>query len=302
MLIRWKCELAASGSIPPSRWNARGFRTASNTKGSLDRGHFLSGDISAFDASFFATSQAEAASTDLQQRLMLEVAYEAFENAGLSLERLSGSQTGVFIASFSQDWKDGNTFADLDAMPQYALSGSQSELISNRISYAFNLQGPSLSTATACSGSLVALHLACQSLRAGDCDTAVVGGANLILGPGMSLALAKQGFLAPDGLCKAFDASADGYGRGEGFVAMALKPVRKALRDGDHIRAIIRATGTNQDGKTKGITMPNSEAQEKLIRATYRAAGLRMQDTSYFEAHVSWQNSLQYVFGNLLMF
>lgn len=223
---------------------------------------------------------------DPQQRLMLEVSYEAFENAGLAVESLAQSQMGCWVSSFSQDWREMQ-FSDLQSVPKYAMSGMQPEMLANRVSYFFDLRGPSMALETACSGSLVGLHVACQSLRSGECDAALVGGANLFLNQNMFLALSNQNFLAPDGLSKAFDASANGYGRGEGFAAVILKPVEKAIRDGDPIRAVIRATGTNQDGRTKGLTMPNGDAQEALIRSTYRSAGLELKDTAYFEAHVS---------------
>nr|A0A6F9DXA0.1 RecName: Full=Partially reducing polyketide synthase men1; Short=R-PKS men1 [Menisporopsis theobromae]CAB3277415.1 Men1 [Menisporopsis theobromae] len=279
---------SAISSVPADRWNSKGFRDPTGKKRQntslTDRAHFVKGDISEFDANFFTISKAEADSMDPQQRIMLEVAYEAFENAGLSMDSLAKSQTGCWVSSFSQDWKEMH-FSDPDAAPKYAMSGMQPELLSNRVSYFFDLQGPSMTIETACSGSLVGLHVACQSLRAGDCETALVGGANLFLNQNMFLALSNQSFLAPDGLCKAFDASANGYGRGEGFAAVILKPIEKAIRDGDHIRAVIRGTGTNQDGRTKGLTMPNGHAQESLIRSTYAAAGLDLKDTAYFEAH-----------------
>jgi acyl transferase domain-containing protein len=250
-----------------------------------DRAHFLDGDVAAFDANFFSISRAEADSMDPQQRMMLEVSYEAFENAGIPMENLANSKTGCFVAAFTHDYREMQ-FQDVDSVPMYSASGLGSEVLANRVSWFYDLRGPSLTVETACSGSMVGLHLACQSLRSGDCDTAIVGGANLILNPHMFIVASNLGFISPDGLCKAFDASADGYGRGEGFAAVILKPVEKAIRDGDCIRAVIRGTGTNQDGKTKGITMPNGDAQEALIRQTYQSAGLSLKDTAYFEAHV----------------
>ncbi|UKZ66517.1 Type I Iterative PKS [Trichoderma atroviride] len=282
------CEgRSAISHIPRDRWNSDGFYCASKGRQNTSittQAHFLKEDVSVFDAKFFSITQQEATSMDPQQRLLLEVSYEAFENAGVPLEKLAKSKTGCFISAFTHDWREMQ-FQDPDFAPMYSVSGLGTEVLANRISWFYDLKGPSMTIETACSGSLVGLHVACQSLRSGDCDTALVGGANLFLSPNMFNALSNQGFLSPDGLCKAFDASADGYGRGEGFAALVLKPVEKAIRDGDTIRAIIRGSATNQDGKTRSMTMPNGEAQEELIREAYRFAGLDFKDTSYFEAH-----------------
>lgn len=223
---------------------------------------------------------------DPQQRIMLEIAYEAFENAGLPLDAIAGTDTSCYIGNFTNDYRE-MLFRDPESAPLYSLSGSGSELISNRISWFYDLRGPSFTLGTACSSSLVALHQACQSLRTGESNMAVVGGSNLLLNPDMFLVLSNQQFLAQDGRCKSFDAKGDGYGRGEGFAAVVLKRVDDAIRDGDPIRAVIRGTGVNQDGKTKGITVPNADAQAELIRSTYRSAGIDFTDTHYFEAHVS---------------
>ncbi|KAK4059825.1 uncharacterized protein Triagg1_10981 [Trichoderma aggressivum f. europaeum] len=278
---------SAVSKVPLDRWNNDGFYSGKKGRQNInttERAHFLNGDISAFDANFFSLSRPDAIAMDPQQRLMLEVSYEAFENAGLPLDRLAGSKTGCFVGSFSHDWREMQ-FHDPDSAPTYGLSGMQAEMLANRLSWFFDLRGPSITLETACSSSLVGLHIACQSLKAGDCKVALVGGANLLLSPNMFLTLSNQGFLSPDGLCKAFDASADGYGRGEGFGVVILKPIEDAIRDGDPIRAVIRGTGSNQDGKTKGLTMPNGQAQEALIRETYRSVGLDLKDTGYFEAH-----------------
>ena len=251
-----------------------------------DGGHFLRDNIAAWDANFFNISLNEAKSLDPQQRLSLEIAYEAFENAGIPLEKLSGSKTGCYFGAFTQDWRE-MLYRDADSIPTYGGSGSGNELISNRISWFYNLLGPSMTIETACSSSLVALHLACQSLRTKESKMAIVGGSSLILNPDMFIAVSNQNFLSRDGLCKSFDARADGYSRGEGFGAVILKPIDDAIRDKDPIRAVIRGTGVNQDGKTSGIHLPSADAQANLIRSTYQAAGLDLEDTNYFEAHAS---------------
>ena len=223
---------------------------------------------------------------DPQQRIMLEIAYEAFENAGLPLEAIAGSDTSCHVGNFTADYRE-MTFRDIDTATRYSLSGTGTELISNRISWFYDLRGPSFTLGTACSSSLVALHQGCQSIHTKESSMALVGGCNLLLNPDMFQVLSNQQFLAADGRCKSFDAKGDGYGRGEGFAAVILKRVSDAIRDGDPIRAVIRGTGVNQDGKTKGITVPSADAQAALIRSVYKRAGLHFSDTNYFEAHVS---------------
>lgn len=222
---------------------------------------------------------------DPQQRMALEVAYEAFENAGVTMDELSNSKTGCFIGASTNDWQTIMT-RDTELGLPYLITGANPEFLSNRISWFFNLKGASMTINTACSSSLVSLHLACQSLQAGECSMAIVGGVNAILTPGTFTALASQGFLSPDGHSKSFDASADGYGRGEGCGMVILKRLGDALADNDCIRAVIRGTGVNSDGLTQGITMPSTTAQAALIRDVYAAAGVNPADTQYAEAHV----------------
>lgn len=222
---------------------------------------------------------------DPQARIMLEIAYEAFENAGLAFNRIMGTDTSCFVGNFTTDYRE-MLLRDPDFAPLYTLSGSGQETISNRISWFYDLQGASVTLGTACSSSLVALHLACESIRTGDSNMSLVGGSNLLLNPDMFMMLSNMQFLAQDGKCKSFDAKGDGYGRGEGFAAIILKQVDQAVRDGDPIRAIIRGTGVNQNGKSKGITNPSGVAQAKLIRSTYLQAGLDFKNTRYVEAHV----------------
>ena len=278
----------ATYSESHSRFNESAFQSGSNGSPATSRakgGHYLKEDITAFDLNFFSIKTSEALAMDPQQRLMLEIAYEAFENAGLPLATLAGTQTSCYIGCFTNDYREMQ-LRDPESAPLYTLSGSGPEMISNRISWFFDLKGPSMTLNTACSSSLVALHQGCQSLRSKESSMSIIGGVNLLLSPDMFLLLSNQQFLAPDGRCKSFDERGDGYGRGEGGAAVILKRIDDAIRDGDPIRAVIRGSGVNQDGRTQGITVPNGRAQADLIRSTYRFAGLDMKDTGYFETHV----------------
>ena len=248
--------------------------------------HFLRDDVAAFDANFFGISANEAKAMDPQQRIMLEIAYEAFENAALSIEAIAGTNTSCYVGNFTTDYKD-MLFRDPESNSLRTISGIGAELIANRISWFYDLRGSSVTVNTACSSSLVAFHHGYQSLRTKESSMALIGGSNLLLNPDYFQAMSKQHFLARDGLSKSFDAKGDGYGRGEGFAAVILKRFNDAIRDGDPIRAVIRGSGVNQDGKTKGITVPSLESQADLIRSTYRSAGLDFKDTHYCEAHVS---------------
>lgn len=271
------------------RWNSTAFHhprsnalNTTRTKG----GHFLAEDVDVFDAAFFNITYAEAIAMDPQQRLTLEVAYEAFENAGIPIERLANSKTGCFVGSSSSDYRE-TLFRDPESAPQYTLLGVTSELLSNRLSWFFDLHGPSMTVQTACSSGLVALHLACQSLRSGESEMAVAGGVNLMLNPDFTMYLSNLSFISKQGHSRSFDAEGDGYARGEGCGIVVLKRLNDAARDGDPIRAIIRASGVNSDGLTQGITTPSAEVQAMLIREVYTTAGLDMDSTQYVEAHVS---------------
>lgn len=217
------------------------------------------------------------------------------------MERAAGSKTSVYVGSFTNDYglllqKDTKT------QTKYFATGNEPGMLANRLSWFYNLKGPSIQLDTACSSSLSALHLACQGLRNGDSDMVgisclynssartdtnqgLVGGCNLFFNPESMTAMTDLNFLSPDGRCYSFDARANGYSRGEGLGVILIKLVSTALRDGDTIRAVIRATGSNQDGRTPGITQPSYEAQATLIRDTYQAAGLSLSTTRYFEAH-----------------
>ncbi|KAF7597000.1 hypothetical protein BBP40_011366 [Aspergillus hancockii] len=273
--------------VPKGRMNADAFYHPDNgRKGTFYAcgAHFLQEDIAAFDAPFFSISANEAKAMDPQQRMLLEATYEAYENAGIRLEDVVGSKTACFAGTLSNDY-GGNLHKDMEFSTKYHSTGSITSLLANRISWFFDLKGPSVMLDTACSSSLVAFHLACQSLRSGEATSAIVAGSALILSPDFFILLSGPGFLGPDGKCHSFDQKANGYGRGEGVASIILKPLDAALRDGDPIRAIIRGTATNHDGKTPGIALPSQKSQEELIRSAYRSAGLGMGQTGYFEAH-----------------
>nr|ACM42412.1 PKS01 highly reducing polyketide synthase [Floropilus chiversii] len=270
---------SAWSPIPRDRFDPDAF-TGNAAKG----GHFLREDISRFDAKFFNISHDEACAMDPQQRLMLEVVYEALEAAGYPLNDVAGTKTGVYMGQFTDDYRELVT-RDAETSLPYSMTGLQRASLSNRVSWLLDLRGPSFTVATACSSSLVALHLACQSLRNKEIDMAIVGGCNLMLSPNMFIFQSGQGFLSPDGKCKTFDASADGYGRGEGFAVVVLRRVNDAVNHGDPIRAVIRGSGSNQDGHTKGFTLPSADAQASLIRDVYNSAGLDYSLTGYVEAH-----------------
>lgn len=223
---------------------------------------------------------------DPTARMLLEVTYEGLENAGLPVESLTGSDTSCFVGCFTRDWHE-MLMRDAESAPMYSVTGTGFSLLANRISWFFDFRGPSMTLDTACSASLVGVHLACQGLRSGESKVAVVCGANLLLSPDLGLWLSNLHMTSNDGLSRSFAEGVTGYGRGEGIASVILKPLSDAVRDGDTIRSVIRGIGVNQDGHTAGITLPNSDAQRDLIKSTYKAAGLDFADTGYFEAHVS---------------
>ena len=273
--------------VPADRYNADAFYHGHpENDGTSDAygAHFLDQDISTFDASFFGISPVEAAGMDPQQRLQLESTYEALESAGISLEEIKGSNTAVYIATFAHDY-EVMQFRDTLQMPKYTMTGTGTAIAANRISYTFDLRGPSLTLDTGCSGSMVALHQACQSLRTKESDMGLIGATNLILSPEPIAAMSNLQVLNKEGQSHPFDTRGKGYGRGEGSATLVLKRLSDALEHGDPIRAVIRGTCINQDGKTNGITLPSAEAQEAMIRKTYRLAGLDPRDTAFFEAH-----------------
>ncbi|KAL5323100.1 hypothetical protein ACEPPN_007628 [Leptodophora sp. 'Broadleaf-Isolate-01'] len=278
---------SAWSKIPPSRWNSNSYYHPSpEREGSVttESGFFLKEDLSKFDAAFFSMTASEAAGTDPQQRKLLELAYEAFENAGMTIQDVAGSSTSCYVGAFSADYTVTSTNNLYDTNP-YAATGLGRAMLSNRVSWFFDLRGASVTLDTACSSALVGMHLAIQSLRSGEEKMALVGASNLFWQLEIMRGLSSLHFLSPDGKCHWFDEAANGYGRGEGLGFLVLKPLKDALRDNDTIRAVIRGSGLNQDGKTPAITMPSREAQIELIQTTYRNAGLDLQDTQYFEAH-----------------
>ncbi|KAI3536794.1 KR domain-containing protein [Colletotrichum abscissum] len=278
----------ASSKVPSTRFNVDAFyHPDPNRLDSMrvQNAHFMKEDPRAFDAAFFNMSPAEASILDPQQRGLLEGTYHTFENAGLAMERVAGSRTSVFCASFGRD-SDAIVARDPEFQSRYQATSSGSSMLSNRISHFFDLRGPSLTVDTACSSGLYALHLACQSILNGESDMSLVCGSNTYLTPEcMSFPLSNAGFLSPDGRSYSFDHKANGYARGEGYAFVLLKPLSKALADGDIIRSVIRATGANQDGRTPSITQPSAAAQVELIRRTYASGGLDLSETEYVEAH-----------------
>ncbi|KAI1653021.1 hypothetical protein F4813DRAFT_400491 [Daldinia decipiens] len=269
---------------PESRIKNGSFESSNEGNLRCRGGHFITEDPGAFDAPFFSVTAKEAASMDPMQRWTLEASYHAFENAGIPLDRLRDSRCGVFSASMTDDYKR-MIAQDPDNVPRMAVTGTFASILPNRVSWYFDLHGPSIHVDSACSSSLLALDLACQSLRAGEASSAIVTGANLILGPTIYQMLSSLNFLSADSRCYSFDHRANGYARGEGVIALVIKPLSDAVRDGDMIRAVIRSTSSNQDGHTPGLTQPSPQAQEDLIRQVYKKANLPLDVTRYFEAH-----------------
>lgn len=280
-----------STEVPSERFNSKAFFHQDHEyhgTTNAPKAYWLDQDRRAFDASFFHVTPREAEAIDPQQRVLLEVSYEAFESAGYTLDEVSGQSVAVFAGVMTQDYDTISQRDDLFAS-QYSATGNAAAILSNRISYFFNLNGPSITINTACSASLVALNQAVLGLRARDFTMAVVAGVNLILAPGQAISESNLHMLSPTGHSRMWDAGADGYARGEGAAVLILKPLSNAIEDGDHIKAVIRETAVNSDGRTKGITMPSPTAQAALIRKTYLKTGLDPKDPKercqYFEAH-----------------
>ncbi|RAH78884.1 polyketide synthase A [Aspergillus japonicus CBS 114.51] len=238
-----------------------------------NRAYLLHTDHRHFDAAFFGISPAEAECMDPQQRLLLETTYEALEAAGYTLQQMQGSSTAVFVGAMTSDYHDIQ-MRDLDSAGRWDATGTAPSLLSNRLSYFFDLKGPSITVNTACSSSLVALHYAVQSLRNQEAELAIVAGVNLILDAGTYVSESKLHMLSPTSRCRMWDEAADGYARGEGCASVILKPLNHAIADSDNIEGIVRETLINSDGRSPGITMPSVEAQANLIRQTYLNTGL----------------------------
>ncbi|KAJ5668938.1 Acyl transferase/acyl hydrolase/lysophospholipase [Penicillium macrosclerotiorum] len=274
-------------SIPKERFNAEAFYHPDPDHGGtfhVQGGHFLNEDPALFDGSFFNISKTELLTLDPQQRLVMENVYHALENAGIPMINAVGSNTSVFVSGFNHDHL-GILNSDSESAIKYKPTGVTNAILSNRVSWFFDFKGPSMTIDTACSSSLVALHLAVQSLRARETNMAIVSGVSILENPAETIGMSHHGLLGAEGRSFSFDSRAEGYARGEGVGTVVLKPLRMAIRDGDTIRAIIRETGVNQDGRTPGITVPSADAQEKLIREVYWRAGLDMTQTRFVEAH-----------------
>lgn len=242
--------------------------------------------IDRFAPEFFGISPREAASMDPQQRLMLEVAWRALEDAGQVPECLAGSKTGVFIGISTHDFSDINFSAtNRRLIDAHTATGGALSIAANRISYVLDLRGPSMAIDTACSSSLVAVHQACQAIRRNECSAAITGGVNLLLCAEPFIGFSKASMLSPDGRCKAFDERANGYVRSEGAGAVILKPLSRAIADGDEIYCVIIGTAVNQDGHSKGLTVPSMSSQEALIQEACAVAGITPADIQYVEAH-----------------
>ena len=276
----------AISEIPPDRWDADAFYDPDPSVPGTSvtrRAGFVPG-IDQFDFQFFGISPRESAQMDPQQRLILEVAWEALEDAGQVPERLAGSDTGVFVGISTTDYANLRA-GDLRIIDAYTGTGNALSIAANRLSYFYDFHGPSMAIDTACSSSLVAVHLACRSLRDGECSLALAGGVNVILSPALMINFTKARLMAPDGHSKTFDAGADGYVRGEGAGIVVLKPLSRALADKDPIYAVIRGTAINQDGRTNGLIAPSRQSQEAVLAAAYRRAGLSPGTAQYVEAH-----------------
>lgn len=252
-------------------------------KGSTQRGGFLS-QVDQFDPQFFGIAPLEAEAMDPQHRLLLEVVWETLAAAGIQPEKLSGTQTGVYLGIANVDYARFPN-PSKSAHGAYYGTGTAASIAANRLSYMLNLQGPSVAVDTACSSSLVALHFACNALRNRECDQALSGGVNLILTPDLTLTFDKAGMMSPTGSCKTFDASADGYVRGEGCGVVLLKRLSDARANGDRILAVIRGSAINQDGRSNGLTAPNGTIQQKVINAALEQAEVSPTDISYVETH-----------------
>ncbi len=274
--------------VPPERWDLQALYDPNRaTAGKMHTrwGGFLQG-VDLFDPAFFNISPREAMHMDPQQRILLEVAWEALEHAGLPPARIAGSKTGVFIGISSNDYTQLSQ-RDPALIDAYVGTGNAHSIAANRLSYFLDLRGPSIAVDTACSSSLVAVHMACQSLHSGECEMALAGGVNVILSPELSIAFSQAQMMSASGHCKTFDENADGYVRAEGCGIVILKPLSQALRDGDAILALIRGSAINQDGRSNGLTAPNGPSQEAVIRQALRNADVTPDQVSYVETHGS---------------
>ncbi|MGA8478696.1 MAG: acyltransferase domain-containing protein [Chthoniobacterales bacterium] len=277
---------SAFREIPPDRWDINAWydpdfnkpgKMSARMAGLLER-------IDQFDPGFFEISPREAIQMDPQQRLALELTWEALENAGVNPDALRGSRTGLFVGVVWHDYETVVRKAGME-ITTHSGTGQAFSIVANRISYALGLQGPSIALDTACSSSLVSVHLACRSLQAGDATLAIAGGVNIIIDPETMVVLSKFGGLSPTSQLCAFDARANGFVRGEGGGFVVLKSLNRALADGDPVYAVIRGTAVNNDGTSNGLTAPNPQAQEAVLAEAYARAGFQVSDVQYVEAH-----------------
>jgi acyl transferase domain-containing protein/surfactin synthase thioesterase subunit len=290
-LERFK-ELLALGvntvsNIPRDRWDIKKYFDENGGIGKMNvkKGSFLR-NIDQFDNMFFDIPPIEAEHMDPQLRIFLMVTHEAIENAGLSLDRLKNSNTGVFVGSTGADYALRNFYSnDASQIDTYAMTGISDYSRAGRLAYFYDLKGPSATVNTACSSSLTAFHLACQSLRTREADMAITGGASLILSPHSFIALSQMNALSKDGISKTFDQNANGYSRGEAVGVVILKRLEDAVRDKDNILSVIRGSAINQDGRSNGFTAPNGASQENLIKRALNNAGLKPDDIDYLETH-----------------
>lgn len=269
---------SAIGPVPSDRWPIEAGSTARSGGFLIDPCPF------SFDAAFFDISPAEAQAMDPQQRLLLEVGWRALETAGIAVEPATGLPIGVFVAIGTTDYQGARLWRPKHA-DTFTATGLSFAAAAGRLSYSFGLVGPSLAVDTACSSSLVAFHLACQAIRAGDCETALVAGVNALLAPNLFSCLETMSLLSPDGRCRPFDAEGNGYVRAEGCGAVVLKPLARARRDGDDILALCRGSAVNQDGRTGSLTAPSGLAQRRVIAKALARAHLAPDAIDYVEAH-----------------
>ena len=273
---------------PPDRWDIHSYYDQDREKAGkiyTRKGGFLD-NIDLFDPQFFGISPREASYMDPQQRILLEVAWEALEDGGLIPETLKGSKVGVFVGLFMHDYENIHCqVSERRLHGPHSSTGMSTTISANRLSYVFDFRGPSLVVDTACSSSLVAVHLACRSILNGEADLALAGGVNVLIRPDMTMVLCKGSFLSPDGYCKSFDARANGYTRSEGAGIVVLKRLSHAVRDNDPIHAVISGSAVNQDGRSDGITVPTVDAQVRVINEALTRAGRTPEDIRYVEAH-----------------
>ncbi|CAG8974567.1 hypothetical protein HYALB_00004363 [Hymenoscyphus albidus] len=273
--------------VPDTRYKISSYYSPTKKPGAAvsQYGYFLdeSVDLGALDTSFFSMAQGDVERLDPQQRILLEVSRECIIDAGDIREK--GNNVGVYVGSFGNDWYDV-TQRETQRYGSYQVATTHDYALSNRISYEMNLRGPSMTIRTACSSSLVCLNEACNSIAKGECTSAIVGSTNIIMAPALTADISEQGALSPNGSCNTFSSKAEGYVRSEGVVALYVKSLQDALRDGNPIRAVITGTAANSDGKSAAFSVPSADAQEELIRHTYRIAGIAdISKTGFFECH-----------------